>query len=122
VGFLLQGEEVIDITRSEGVHQHGEAIPTGTTRLATRKKGKDAIYDGQGEFNKVDPYPVVGFGLEKDVTDYLYLAGSLRFHYSFADIRVGQTLTDKTTGDKYRQQNNIYGGLQFGLHYMISKP
>jgi hypothetical protein len=122
VGFLIRGEEVNAITRSGGVHRDGGAIPTGTAPLALRKKGKDTIYDGQGKFNKVDPYWVLGFGLEKDITDNLYLSGMLRFHYGFGDIRAGDTLTDKTTGDLYRQRSNIYGGLQFGLHYMIRKP
>ena len=122
VGFLIRAEEVNDITRSGGVHRDGGSIPTGTTPLARRKKGKDTVYDGQGEFHKVDPYGVLGFGLEKDVTDNLYLSAMLRFHYGFGDLRAGETVTDKITGDQYLRRNNIYGGLQFGLHYMIRKP
>jgi hypothetical protein len=122
VGFLLRGEEVNTISRAGGVHRQGEAIPTGTSSLVVRKGSQDLVYDGQGEFNKVDPYLVLGFGLEKDVTDNLYLSANLRFHYGFADIRAGETVVDQTTGDKYILRYNIYGGAQFGLHYIISKP
>lgn len=122
LGFLLNGEEVNEITRSGGIHRNGSAIPTGTTILVERKDGKDRIHDGQGKFNKLDPYLVLGFGLEKDITDHLYLSGNLRFRYGFADIRAGETVVDQTTGDKYILRYNIYGGAQFGLHYIISKP
>jgi hypothetical protein len=122
VGLLLKGEEVNEITGSGGVHRNGSAIQKGITTLAERKNGQDVVYDGQGEFNKVDPYLVLGFGLEKDVTDHLYLSGNLRFQYGFADIRAGETVVDHTTGDKYILRYNLYGGAQFGLHYIISKP
>jgi hypothetical protein len=122
VGFLLKGEEVNEITRQGGVHRNGSAIRPGTSLLVVRQDGEDRVYDGQGQFNKVDPYLVLGFGLEKDLTDNLYLSANLRFHYGFADIRAGETVVDQTTGDKYILRYNIYGGAQFGLHYIINKP
>jgi hypothetical protein len=122
VGFLLRGKEVNEISGSGGEARNGGAIPTGTSTLVVRQDGNDVVYDKQGKFNKIDPYLVLGFGLEKDITDNLYLSGNVRFHYGFADIRAGETVTDQTTGDKYILRYNIYGGAQFGLHYIISKP
>jgi Outer membrane protein beta-barrel domain len=122
LGLLLRGEEVNEITRSGGVHRNGGAIPTGTTTLVVRREGQDTAWDRQGQFNQLDPSLVLGFGLEKDVTDNLYVSGNLRFNYGFADIRAGETVVDNTTGDKYILRYNIFGGAQFGLHYIISKP
>lgn len=122
VGFLLRGEEVNEITRSGGMDRNDRPIPTGTTLLASKKGGDNQAFDNYGKFNTVDPSLVLGFGLEKDLTDNLYLSGNLRFNYGFADIRAGETVVDKTTGDKYILRYNIFGGAQVGLHYILHKP
>lgn len=122
VGFLLRGEEENQINRTGGVDRNGRPIPTGTTLLASKKGGDNQAFDNYGKFNTVDPSLVLGFGLEKDITDNLYLSGNLRFNYGFADIRAGETVIDKTTGDKYILRYNIFGGAQVGLHYIFDKP
>ncbi|MGV3503807.1 MAG: porin family protein [Adhaeribacter sp.] len=122
VGFLLRGEEINEITRTGGKHRNETAIPTGTTLLASKKGGDNQAFDTYGKFNTLDPSLVLGFGLEKDLTDNLYLSGNLRFNYGFADIRAGETVVDKTTGDKYILRYNIFGGAQVGLHYILRKP
>jgi len=121
LGLLIKGEEVNTITQSGGTKRDGSPIPTGTTILANKKKGED-LTQNRGGFNNLDPNLVLGFGLEKDITDHLYLTGNLRFHYGFKDFRDTETVVDATTGDKYILRYNIYGGVQVGIHYTFNKP
>jgi len=121
LGLLIKGEEVNEISQTGGIKRDGNPIPTGTTILANKNKGED-LTKNRGGLNNLDPNLVLGFGLEKDITDHLYLTGNLRFNYGFKDFRDTETVIDATTGDKYILRYNIYGGVQVGIHYTINKP
>ena len=121
IGFLIKGEEINVITQAGGIKKDGSPIPTGTAVLAHKNKGED-LTKNIGGLNNLDPNLALGFGLEKDITDHLYLTGNLRFHYGFKDFRDAETVIDDTTGDKYILRYNIYGGVQFGIHYTFNRP
>ena len=118
IGFLINGEEVNEITQAGGIKKDGGAIPVGTTVLAHKNKGED-LTQNRGGLNNLEPNLVLGLGLEKDITDHLYLSGNLRFHYGFKDFRDTETVVDATTGNKYILRYNVYGGIQFGIHYTL---
>jgi len=121
LGLLISGEEINEITRAGGITRDGNAIPIGTTILANKNKGEN-LTKNIGGLNNLDPNLVLGFGLEKDITDHLYLSGNLRFQYGFKDFRDTETVIDATTGDKYILRYNIFGGVQFGIHYTLNRP
>jgi len=117
IGFLLQGEEVNEITRAGGVKTDGSSIPVGTTVLARKNTG-----EGNNSFNTLDPSMVLGVGLEKDITDHLYLSGNLRLNHSFRNICRSKNIVDATTGDTYAARYNVFGGVQVGIHYTLNRP
>ena len=121
VGFLLQGEEVNEITRPGGVKTDGSSIPVGTTVLA-RKTTSESLPVSNNSFNSLDPSIVLGVGLEKDITDNLYLSGNLRLNHSFRNFLKSKNITDVTTGDTYGARYNVLGGVQLGIHYTLNRP
>lgn len=120
VGFLIQGEETNIITKQFKSRTNATTNP-GTYFVADKNRGTD-LTDKVGGFNNIDPYIVLGFGLEKDLTKNLYFSGNLRFHYGFKEIRAEEDVTDPQTGDHYILRYNIYGGAQLGLHYIFGRP
>ncbi len=118
LGFLLKGEEVNEFTQT--ATDGKKTIPAGTYTLAKKEKG-GPIDTKVGGFNNLEPYVVLGFGVEQDIIPNLYVSGVLRFNYGFKDIRDQETTQDAYDLDKYILRYNIYGGLQLGLHYTFGK-
>ena len=124
VGFLIKGEEVNNFEKTTTATIAGgnsKTIPAGNYVLA-KKESSQSLTQNAGGFHAVDPMAVLGFGLEKDVTDKLYISGNLRFNYGFRDIRDTKTTRDTYDFDYYILRYNIFGGVQVGLHYNFVKP
>ena len=120
-GFLIKGEEVNRLDKTTTVTIPGpstKTIQAGTYTLAKKEKG-DPLDERVGGLNAVDPSVVLGFGLEKDVKDNLYLSGSLRFNYGFKDFRDTESTRDQYDFDHHILRYNIFGGVQVGLHYVF---
>ena len=120
-GFLIKGEEVNRLDKTTTVTIPGpstKTIQAGTYTLAKKDKG-DPLDKRVGGLNAVDPSVVLGFGVEKDVKDNLYVSGNLRFNYGFKDIRDTESTRDEFDFDHYILRYNIFGGVQVGLHYVF---
>lgn len=119
VAYLLSGEEVNTFTETTAYKT--KTIPANTYLLATtddterNKRGNE----GMGNFNRFDPSLVLGFGVEHDFTDRLYLSANLRLNYGFKDIRDQETVRDFYNPDIYTLRYNVLGGIQVGIHYFL---
>lgn len=122
-GFLIKGEEINYFDKTTTATIAGgstKTIPAGTYTLAKKEKSHSLTHHAGG-LHAIDPTLALGFGLEKDVTDKLYLSANLRFNYGFRDIRDTEHTRDTYDFDHYILRYNIFGGLQVGLHYNFVK-
>ncbi|MDB5261992.1 MAG: hypothetical protein JWQ14_1273 [Adhaeribacter sp.] len=117
IGFLIKGEEVNEFP--EAITLRDRTL-MGTYTLAKKEKS-DPLFKPAGGFNSIAPMAVLGFGIEKDITDKLYLSGNLRFNYGFTDIRDTEITRSNFDFDRYFLRYNIFGGIQAGIHYTLNK-
>lgn len=125
VAFLLRGEEVNtfdkDVTITKTYSGAPRSVQKGTYTLAHTDTDEQKK-PGVNKFNTVDPSAVLGFGVEHDLSDQLYLSANLRFSYSWSDIVDSETIESPYNLDKYTLRYNVVGGLQIGIHYFFQKP
>ena len=125
INFLLRGEETNTFTTAATVTNPN--MPGGQTTVEAKSytlahTDTDKQKAGADKFNVVDPMAVLGFGVEHDFSDQLYLTANLRFNYGFTNILDKETVARPGDLDTYTLRYNVYGGLQIGLHYFFQKP
>ncbi|MBP7497603.1 MAG: PorT family protein [Bacteroidales bacterium] len=95
----------------------------GNKDVANKVKVNDYDYPiGETEitnrFEKSDLFAVLDFGLDFFFTERLYLNASLRLNYGLTDINVADWRIPNKDKE-YKASNNAYGGLNFGLNYVL---
>ncbi|KAA9340244.1 porin family protein [Adhaeribacter soli] len=123
VAFLLSGEEVNTfdenvVVSNPNMPNNGQTIPAGTYTISDKDPANAGVY----KLNNIAPSIVLGFGVEHDLSDQLYLTANLRFNYSWTNINDDEVVAHPNDLDKYTLRYNVLGGLQVGLHYFFQKP
>jgi hypothetical protein len=93
----------------------------------------DNDHDAKNAFNTTNIAAIIGFGVDIDVTDNLYITTGLRLGYGFTDatkefdtpleVTASDTFTAQIThyddeGDfNYEKSSRVFGGLHLGLSY-----
>ncbi len=125
ISFLLRGEEMNTFSEdvmvsNPNMPNDGQTIKAGTYSQAHTDTDKQKA--GADKFNTKDPSLLLGFGVEHDFSDQLYLSANIRLNYGFTNILDKERVARPTDLDTYTLRYNVLGGLQIGLHYFFNKP
>ena len=132
LSILRNGVETIQYEASTQNIENPNDLPEGATLNADGSYNVPALPNTEllsssaeeeiRRFNETELQIAASFGVDIDISRYLYLSTAIRANYSFADMRNGDLvdfLENSTLDDLFGRRANLSIGAQIGLNFMF---
>ena len=132
LSILRNGVETIQYEASTQNIENPNDLPEGATLNADGSYNVPALPNTEllsssaeeeiRRFNETELQIAASFGVDIDISRYLYLSTAIRANYSFTDMRNGDLvdfLENSTLDDLFGRRANLSIGAQIGLNFMF---
>ena len=132
LSILRNGVETIQYEASTQNIENPNDLPEGATLNADGSYNVPALPNTEllsssaeeeiRRFNETELQIAASFGVDIDISRYLYLSTAIRANYSFTDMRNGDLvdfLENSTLDDLFGRRANVSIGAQIGLNFMF---